>query len=126
MVSEYPDHRGTKRQASSTPEEVQLQDALLRSMCPPFSDAALRDDELQVGGDGQGHAETAQSFPVALNSDMTFCQQCGEQHRVLHGEAASCARCGCEHFVTNPADVNLGGLMKFKNDKPSMPFFRLA
>ncbi|CAE7804420.1 GIP [Symbiodinium necroappetens] len=64
MVSEYPDHRGTKRQASSTPEEVQLQDALLRSMRPPFSDAALRDDELQVGGDGK--VQERQAFDAIL------------------------------------------------------------
>ncbi|CAE7948772.1 unnamed protein product [Symbiodinium sp. KB8] len=67
MVSEYPDHRGTKRQASSTPEEVQLQDALLRSMCPPFSDAALRDDELQVGGDGQERQAFDAILPPGLN-----------------------------------------------------------
>ena len=105
IEAEYPDQRGTKRHASSTPEEVQLQDALLRSARPPFSDTAHRDDEQRVVGDGEGHIDIAQSFPVAWNSDLTFCRQCGEQHRVLRDEAPSCARCGCRQFVTNPADV---------------------
>ena len=37
METEYPDSRGTKRQASSTPEEVQLEEALLRTTRPPLA-----------------------------------------------------------------------------------------
>ncbi|CAE7442520.1 unnamed protein product [Symbiodinium natans] len=80
MTEEYPELRGLKRQPDIPTSEL---------------DAHVKSAPAQPTG----------PFPEGQEILLTFCQQCGDQHRVRQGGLSVCARCSCGDFVDSPKDV---------------------
>ena len=80
MTEEYPELRGLKRQPDIPTSEL---------------DAHVKSAPAQPTG----------PFPEGQEILLTFCQQCGDQHRVRQGDLSVCARCSCGDFVDSPKDV---------------------
>ena len=79
LEDQYPELRGTKRTATSGPEELQLQPTRT-SRAPPMTTSTTT-------------AVPLETPDIPEQVLLTFCLRCGEQHRVVNDGVNQCSRC---------------------------------